>query len=96
MNNTSEELEVSAPDAPTVDAGDDVVYTISVKNNGNGVADDKGIYYFVPKMIKYYLNEEPILKNAAAHPALVAQGGLEPSEAGKRLRLAYVSLTGRW
>ena len=23
---------------------------------GNGVADDKGIYYFVPKMIKYYLN----------------------------------------
>lgn len=25
---------------------------------GNGVADDKGIYYFVPKMIKYYLGEE--------------------------------------
>ena len=39
---------------------------------------------------------EPILKKAAAHPALVAQGGLEPSEAGKRMRLAYVSLTGRW
>lgn len=31
---------------------------------GNGVADDKGIYYFVPKMVKYYLNEEPILHNA--------------------------------
>ena len=31
---------------------------------GNGVADDKGIYYFVPKMIRYYLDEEPILKNA--------------------------------
>ena len=31
---------------------------------GNGVADDKGIYYFVPQMIKYYLGEEPILKNA--------------------------------
>ena len=31
---------------------------------GNGVADDKGIYYFVPKMIKYYLDQEPILKNA--------------------------------
>jgi uncharacterized circularly permuted ATP-grasp superfamily protein len=27
----------------------------------NGVADDKGIYYFVPKMIRYYLKEEPIL-----------------------------------
>lgn len=31
---------------------------------GNGVADDKGIYYFVPKMIGYYLEEEPILHNA--------------------------------
>lgn len=34
---------------------------------GNGVADDKGIYYFVPKMIKYYLDEEPILQNAPTH-----------------------------
>lgn len=34
---------------------------------GNGVADDKGIYYFVPKMIKYYLNEEPILRNAPTY-----------------------------
>lgn len=34
---------------------------------GNVVADDKGIYYFVPKMIKYYLNEEPILKNAPTY-----------------------------
>ncbi len=34
---------------------------------GNGVADDKGLYYFVPKMIKYYLNEEPILENAPTY-----------------------------
>ena len=34
---------------------------------GNGVADDKGIYYFVPKMIRYYLAEEPILKNAPTY-----------------------------
>lgn len=34
---------------------------------GNGVADDKGIYYFVPKMVKYYLNEEPILHNAPTY-----------------------------
>jgi uncharacterized circularly permuted ATP-grasp superfamily protein len=34
---------------------------------GNGVADDKGLYYFVPKMIKYYLGEEPILKNAPTY-----------------------------
>lgn len=34
---------------------------------GNGVADDKGIYYFVPKMIGYYLGEEPILSNAPTY-----------------------------
>ena len=34
---------------------------------GNGVADDKGIYYFVPRMIKYYLGEEPVLKNAPTY-----------------------------
>ena len=34
---------------------------------GNGAADDKGIYYFVPKMIEYYLGEEPILKNAPTY-----------------------------
>ena len=27
----------------------------------------KGIYYFVPKMIKYYLGEEPVLKNAPTY-----------------------------
>ncbi|MGB5464360.1 MAG: circularly permuted type 2 ATP-grasp protein [Aureibaculum sp.] len=30
---------------------------------GTGIADDKAIYVYVPAMIKYYLNEEPILKN---------------------------------
>ena len=34
---------------------------------GNGIADDKGIYYFVPKMIEYYLSEKPILKNAPTY-----------------------------
>lgn len=34
---------------------------------GNGIADDKGIYYFVPKMIRYYLGEEPILNNAPTY-----------------------------
>lgn len=34
---------------------------------GNGIADDKGIYYFVPKMVRYYLNEEPILHNAPTY-----------------------------
>ncbi len=30
---------------------------------GTGVADDKAVYAYVPKMIKYYLNEDPILDN---------------------------------
>ncbi|QTN31609.1 circularly permuted type 2 ATP-grasp protein [Akkermansiaceae bacterium] len=30
---------------------------------GTGIADDKVIYYFVPKMIEYYLGEKPILPN---------------------------------
>ncbi len=34
---------------------------------GNGIADDKGIYYFVPAMIRYYLGEEPILLNAPTY-----------------------------
>ncbi len=28
---------------------------------GNGVADDKAVYAFIPDFIRYYLNEEPVL-----------------------------------
>lgn len=41
--------------------------TAIINAPGNGVADDKGVYYFVPKMIRYYLGEEPILKNAPTY-----------------------------
>jgi uncharacterized circularly permuted ATP-grasp superfamily protein len=34
---------------------------------GNGVADDKAVYQYVPQMIKYYLNEEPILKTVPTY-----------------------------
>ena len=34
---------------------------------GNGVADDKAIYSYVPAMIRYYLNEEPILQNVPTY-----------------------------
>lgn len=34
-----------------------------VNSLGNGVADDKAIYAYVPAMIKYYLNQEPVLPN---------------------------------
>ncbi len=50
------------------------IYDIYRKGNvallnapGNGVADDKGIYYFVPKMIQYYLGEEAVLQNAPTY-----------------------------
>lgn len=34
---------------------------------GNGVADDKAVYSYVPEMIKYYLNEDPILPNVPTY-----------------------------
>lgn len=34
---------------------------------GNGVADDKAIYAYVPEMIRYYLDEEPIIDNVKTY-----------------------------
>ena len=34
---------------------------------GTGVADDKVIYAFMPELIRYYLNEEPILPNVQTY-----------------------------
>jgi uncharacterized circularly permuted ATP-grasp superfamily protein len=34
---------------------------------GNGVADDKAVYAYVPRIIKYYLNEDPILDNVETY-----------------------------
>lgn len=34
---------------------------------GNGVADDKAVYAYVPAMIRYYLNEEIILPNVPTY-----------------------------
>ena len=34
---------------------------------GSGVADDKLIYAYVPAMIRYYLNEEPIIDNVPTY-----------------------------
>jgi len=41
---------------------------VSVANAiGNGVADDKLIYTYVPDLIRYYLGEEPVLDNVDTH-----------------------------
>ncbi len=37
---------------------------------GTGVADDKVIYAYVPEMIRYYLNEEPLLSNVPTYLCL--------------------------
>ncbi|MEI7592014.1 MAG: circularly permuted type 2 ATP-grasp protein [Actinomycetes bacterium] len=34
---------------------------------GNGVADDKAVYAYVPEFIRYYLGEEPILPNVETY-----------------------------
>jgi uncharacterized circularly permuted ATP-grasp superfamily protein len=34
---------------------------------GNGVADDKLVYTYIPELIRYYLGEEPLLENVETH-----------------------------
>jgi uncharacterized circularly permuted ATP-grasp superfamily protein len=38
---------------------------------GTGIADDKGIYPFVPDMIRYYLKQDPVLRNVETFRPLV-------------------------
>jgi uncharacterized circularly permuted ATP-grasp superfamily protein len=43
---------------------------VSLANSiGTGIADDKVIYYFVPRMIEYYLDQKPILPNVPTYLA---------------------------
>jgi uncharacterized circularly permuted ATP-grasp superfamily protein len=40
---------------------------------GAGVADDKVVYAFVPEIIRYYLNEEPILANVPSYLCMIEE-----------------------
>jgi uncharacterized circularly permuted ATP-grasp superfamily protein len=41
---------------------------VTISNGvGNGVADDKALYMYVPQLIKYYLNEEAIIPNVETY-----------------------------
>ena len=43
---------------------------VSLANSiGTGVADDKVVYYFLPRIIKYYLDQDPILPNVPTYLA---------------------------
>ena len=47
---------------------------VSLANSiGTGVADDKAVYHFVPKMIRYYLSEDPILPNVPTYLAALRE-----------------------
>ena len=47
---------------------------VSLANSiGTGIADDKAVYHFVPKMIRYYLSEDPILPNVPTYLASVKE-----------------------
>jgi uncharacterized circularly permuted ATP-grasp superfamily protein len=39
---------------------------------GTGIADDKGVYPFVPDMIRYYLRQDPVLPNVETFRPLLA------------------------
>jgi uncharacterized circularly permuted ATP-grasp superfamily protein len=41
---------------------------------GTGVADDKAIYAYMPRIIRYYLSEEPILQNVQTNICAEAEG----------------------
>jgi uncharacterized circularly permuted ATP-grasp superfamily protein len=41
---------------------------------GTGIADDKAVYAYVPKIIEYYLAEKPVLKNVETHICRDADG----------------------
>ncbi len=40
---------------------------------GTGIADDKVVYHYVPKMIRYYLDQDPILPNVPTYLASVKE-----------------------
>ena len=42
--------------------------TLTIANApGTGVADDKAVYAYMPRIIRYYLDEEPIIDNVETH-----------------------------
>jgi uncharacterized circularly permuted ATP-grasp superfamily protein len=41
---------------------------------GTGVADDKAVYAYMPRLIRYFLDEEPILDNVETHICAEPEG----------------------
>ena len=61
---------------------------------GTGVADDKVVYAYVPRIVKYYLGEEIILPNVPTYicadekdlPVRACQSGQARRQGGQRIR----------
>jgi uncharacterized circularly permuted ATP-grasp superfamily protein len=49
--------------------------TVALANAvGTGVADDKAVYAYMPRLIRYYLDEDPILANVETHICREGEG----------------------
>jgi uncharacterized circularly permuted ATP-grasp superfamily protein len=53
---------------------------------GTGVADDKAVYAYMPRIIEYYLSEAPVLANVETHISPGA-GSLPPAARGRSRQL---------
>ena len=78
--------------------------TVALANAiGTGVADDKAVYAYVPRLIRYYLAEDPIIDNVETRicrepDALglhAGPSGRAGGQAGGRIRAATASRSGR-
>ncbi|RDD60670.1 circularly permuted type 2 ATP-grasp protein [Ferruginivarius sediminum] len=41
---------------------------------GTGIADDKAVYAYMPRIIRYYLDEEPVIQNVETHICRETEG----------------------
>jgi carboxylate-amine ligase len=71
--------------------------TVAVLNAlGNGVADDKLVYAYVPQMISYYLGEDVLLDNVATYPCVDPDRRAEVLDRLHELVLKPVDGYGGW
>jgi uncharacterized circularly permuted ATP-grasp superfamily protein len=61
---------------------------------GTGVADDKAIYAYMPRIIRYYLGEEPVLANVETHICAEPEGLAYTLENLERLVVKPVAESG--
>src|SRR3954447_19086925 len=63
---------------------------------GTGVADDKAVYAYMPRIIRYYLSEEPVLPNVETYTCRDAEGLRYTLDHLDRLVVKPVGAAGRY